>query len=60
MEDSSDSVDTEDYFYPWQFDLDGYTEIMSGYNEDSDDFYGILGDAMDYEDPVDKTNLIDN
>lgn len=60
MTDYEDAMYLEDYSYPPNFDLEGYEESMLTFNEQSDDFYGILADAIDYEDPVDKTALIDN
>jgi hypothetical protein len=63
--DSDEDMETTDWFDSETFyrlpviDYDGYRETMDSFEEGRDDFYGILPDEIDYEDPVDKTYLID-
>ena len=61
IESLEDSItNTVDYANRPQINYQGYEETMEDFNQDIDDFYGILPDAMDYEDPLDFTDDTDN
>ena len=53
-------VDREQFYYPLNYSPDSYDEAMTEYIDAADDFYGILPDEVDYEDPQDFLKRVDD